>query len=152
MRRQDQYPCGFDGIAGLHCCFACAFDTTTGENAATTQAANATDLICFLIFKDYSLLQSTHGDNQIGPFENFHQFVENALVVVGSWLEVFLQEALRFVDGSNYQLLISHPFLPIQSRPIAGKGRIKSNFGITASTFVSALSVALGAPPMGLNH
>ena len=91
MRRQDQYPCGFDGIAGLHCCFACAFGTTTGENAATTQAANATDLICFLIFKDYSLLQSTHGDNQIGPFENFDQFVENALVVVGSRLEVFLQ-------------------------------------------------------------
>jgi hypothetical protein len=91
MRRQDQYPCGFDGIAGLHCCFACAFGNTTGENAATTQAANATDLICFLIFKDYSLLQSTHGDNQIGPFENFHQFVENALVVVGSWLEIFLQ-------------------------------------------------------------
>jgi hypothetical protein len=91
MRRQDQYPCGFDGIAGLHCCFACAFGATTGESAATTQAANATDLICFLIFKDYSLLQSTHGDNQIGPFENFDQFVENALVVVGSRLEVFLQ-------------------------------------------------------------
>jgi hypothetical protein len=89
MRRQDQYPCGFDGIAGLHCCFACAFGTATGKNAATTQAANATDLICFLIFKNYSLLQSTHGDNQIGPFENFDQFVENPLVVVGAWLEVF---------------------------------------------------------------
>ena len=88
MRRQDQYPCGFDGSAALHCCFACAFSTTTGENAATTQAANATDLICFLISN--SLLQSTLGDNQIGPFENFHQFVENALGIVGSWLEVLL--------------------------------------------------------------
>ena len=72
MRRQDQYPYEFDGIAALHCCFACAFGTATGENAATTQAANATDLICFLIFKDYSLLQSAHCDNQIGPFKNFH--------------------------------------------------------------------------------
>jgi hypothetical protein len=88
MRRQDQYLCELDGIAALHCCFACAFGTATEKDAATTQAANATDLICFLI--NYSLLQSTHGDNQIRPFENLHQFVENALAVVGAWLEVFL--------------------------------------------------------------
>jgi hypothetical protein len=62
-RRQDEYPCGFDGIVGLHCCFACAFGAATGEYAATTQAANATDLISFLIVKNYSLLQSNHGDN-----------------------------------------------------------------------------------------
>jgi hypothetical protein len=99
MRRQDQYPCGFDGIAGLHCCFACAFGTTTGENAATTQAANATDLICFLIFKDYSLLQSTHGDNQLRPFKNFDQFVEDALIIVWARLKIFFQYALRFANG-----------------------------------------------------
>jgi hypothetical protein len=83
------------------------------------------------------LLQSTHGDNQIGPFENFHQFVENALVVVGSWLEALLQYALRFADGLKNQLLISHPFLPIQCRSFAGKRKFKSNFGIIPSTFVS---------------
>ena len=99
MRRHDQYPCGFDGIAVLHRCFACASGAATGENAATTQAANAIDLICFLIFRDHSLLQSTHGDNEIGSFENFDQFVENALFVVKSRLEVLLQQALRFVDG-----------------------------------------------------
>jgi hypothetical protein len=49
---------------------------------------------------------------------------------------------LRFVDGLKNQLLISHPFLPIQCRPNAGEGKIKSNFGIIPSTFVSALSEA----------
>jgi hypothetical protein len=123
----------------LHCCFACAFGTATGDNAATTQATNATDLICFVILKDYSLLQSSYGDNQIGPFENFHQFGENVLVVLGAWFEVFLQYALRLVDGPKNQLLISHPFLPIQmSLAIGRKRKIKSIFGIIPSTFVTA--------------
>jgi hypothetical protein len=121
----------------LHCCFACAYGTATGENAATTQATNATDLICFVILKDYPLLQSAYGDNQIGPFENFHQFGENALVVLGSWFEVFLQYALRFVDGLKNQLLIGHAFLPIQFRHFRRKRKIKSIFGIIHSTFVS---------------
>jgi hypothetical protein len=56
------------------------------------------------------LLQSTYGDNQIGPFENFHQFGENALVALGSWFEVFLQYALRFVEGLKNQLLVGHAF------------------------------------------
>jgi hypothetical protein len=83
------------------------------------------------------LLQSTYGDNQIGSFENFHQFGENALVVLGSWFEVFLQYALRFVDGLKNQLLIGHAFLPIQFRRVRGKRKIKSFFGIIPSTFVS---------------
>jgi hypothetical protein len=69
------------------------------------------------------LLQSTYGDNQIGPFENFHQSGENALVVLGSWFEVFLQYALRFVDGLKNQLLIGHAFLPIQFRRFDAKER-----------------------------
>jgi hypothetical protein len=83
------------------------------------------------------LLQSAYGDNQIGPFENFHQFGENALVVLGSWFEVFLQYALRFVDGLKNQLLVGHVFLPIQFRRIQRKRKIKSIFGIIPSTFVS---------------
>jgi hypothetical protein len=121
----------------LHCCFACAYRTATGENAATTQATNATDLICSVILKIYSLLQSTYGDNQIGPSENFQQFGENALVVLGARFEVFLQYALRFVDGLKNQLLIGHAFLPNQFRCLRGKIKIKSIFGIIPSTFVS---------------
>jgi hypothetical protein len=83
------------------------------------------------------LLQSAYGDNQIGPFENFHQFGENALVVLGSWFEVFLQYALRFVDGLKNQLLVGHAFLPIQFRRNLCKRKIKSIFGIIHSTFVS---------------
>jgi hypothetical protein len=126
----------------LHCCFACADGTATGENAATTQATNATELICFVILKGYSLLQSTYGDNQIGPFENFHQFGENALVVLGSRFEVFLQYALGFVDGLKNQPLIGHAFLPIQFRLIRRKREIKSIFGIIPSTFVSRRSLS----------
>ena len=55
-----------------------------------------------------SLLQSIDGDQQIGSLENFHQFVENALVVLGSGLKVFLKYALRFTHGLKRQLLISH--------------------------------------------
>jgi hypothetical protein len=59
-------------------------------------------------------LQSAYGDYQIGPFENFHQLVEETLIVVGSRLKIFLQYALRFADGLKSQLLISHRFLPIR--------------------------------------
>jgi hypothetical protein len=59
-------------------------------------------------------LPSAYGDYQIGPFENFHQFVEETLIVVGSRLQIFLQYALRFADGLKSQLLISHRFLPIR--------------------------------------
>jgi len=92
-----------------------------GENAATTQAANAADLICFVILN--SLLQSTYGDNQTGPFENLHQFGENALVVLGAWFEVLLQYALRIVDRLKNQLLVGHLFLPIRSRRTDAKER-----------------------------
>jgi hypothetical protein len=34
MRRQDQYACEFDGIAALHCCFACAVGSPSDENVA----------------------------------------------------------------------------------------------------------------------
>ena len=47
-RRQDQYPCGFDGIAALHFCFACAVGIPIDESVAT-QAAKATNGVCFLI-------------------------------------------------------------------------------------------------------
>jgi hypothetical protein len=48
IRRQDQYPCGCDGIAALHLCFACAVDISIDESAAM-QAAKAMNGVCFLI-------------------------------------------------------------------------------------------------------
>jgi hypothetical protein len=59
-------------------------------------------------------LQPAYGDYQIGPFENFHQVVEETLIVVGSRLKIFLQYALRFADGLKTQLLIGHSFSPIR--------------------------------------
>src|SRR5207342_2963069 len=70
-----------------------------------------------------SLLQSTYGDNQTGPFENLHQFGENAIVVLGAWFEVLLQYALRIVDRLKNQLLVGHLFLPIRSRRTDAKER-----------------------------
>jgi hypothetical protein len=77
------------------------------------------------------LLQSVYCNQQIGPFENFHQPVENALVVLGSGLKVFLKYALRFADGLNRQLLVSHGLsTPNQSLGMYSKAKIKTNFGL----------------------
>jgi hypothetical protein len=71
MKRQDQYPCRSDG-ARLHCCFASAFGIATGENMATTQAINATDLIFFLIVKIYSFL---HYSRSLPTLTSAPQFI-----------------------------------------------------------------------------
>ena len=59
------------------------------------------------------MLQSAYSDYQFGPFKNFHQFVEDALVVLRSGLKVLLQYALCFADRLKRQLLISHSLSPI---------------------------------------
>ena len=61
-----------------------------------------------------SLLQPAYGDHQVGTLEDFHQLVEDLLVVVWAGLKVLLQYALCFADGLKSQLLISHRFLPFQ--------------------------------------
>ena len=48
IRRQDQYPRGFDGIAVLHFCFASAIGMAIDESVAM-QAVKAANGICFLI-------------------------------------------------------------------------------------------------------
>jgi len=40
--------------------------------------------------KTASLLQSAYSDYEIRAFENFHQLVEDALIVLGPRLKVFL--------------------------------------------------------------
>jgi hypothetical protein len=62
------------------------------------------------------LLQSAQSDRQSGPFENFHQPVENTpLVVLGARLKVFLQYVLRLADRLKSQFLISHCCFPIKA-------------------------------------
>jgi hypothetical protein len=60
------------------------------------------------------LLQAAYSDYQIGAFENFHQLVEDTLIVLRLGPKVFFQYELRFVNRLKSQLLISHLFLPIK--------------------------------------
>jgi hypothetical protein len=89
------------------------------------------------------LLQSIDRDQQFGSLENFHQFVENSLVVLGSGLKIFLKYTLRFTNGLKRQLLISHcPSTPEKRLRINTKVEFKPNFGVMQSTFVSAVDKA----------
>jgi hypothetical protein len=64
------------------------------------------------------LLQAAHSHNQIGAFENFHELVEDMLIVLRPGPKVFFQYELRFVNRLKSQLLISHLFfLPIKEMP-----------------------------------
>jgi hypothetical protein len=54
------------------------------------------------------LLQAAHSNHQIGAFENFHQLVEDMLIVLRPGPKVFFQYELRFVNRLKRQLLISH--------------------------------------------
>jgi hypothetical protein len=59
-------------------------------------------------------LQAAYSDYQIGAFENFHQLVEDTLMVLRPGPKVFFQYELRFVNRLKSQLLISHLILPIK--------------------------------------
>jgi hypothetical protein len=60
------------------------------------------------------LLQAAYSDYQIRAFENFHQLVEDTLIVLRPGPKVFFQYELRFVNCLKSQLLIGHLFLPIK--------------------------------------
>jgi hypothetical protein len=60
------------------------------------------------------LLQAAYCDYQIGAFENFHQLVEDMLIVLRPGPKIFFQYELRFANSLNGQLLVSHPVLPIK--------------------------------------
>jgi hypothetical protein len=53
-------------------------------------------------------LQTIDGDHHGGPLEQLLPTVQQAFVVVGSWLEVFFQNALRIPDSLNSQFLVAH--------------------------------------------
>jgi hypothetical protein len=60
------------------------------------------------------LLQAAYSDYQIGAIENFHQLVEDTLIVLRPGPKVFFQYELRFGNCLKSQLLIGHLFLPIK--------------------------------------
>jgi hypothetical protein len=60
------------------------------------------------------LLQAAYCDYQVGAFENFHQLVEDTLIVLRPGPKIFFQYELGFADCLKSQLLISHSFLPIK--------------------------------------
>jgi hypothetical protein len=62
-------------------------------------------------------LQAAYSDYQIGAFENFHQPVEDTLIILRPRPKVVFQYELRFVNRLKSQLLISHLFLPIKQMP-----------------------------------
>jgi hypothetical protein len=56
----------------------------------------------------HAALQAIDGDHDGGALEHLDQSVEQAFVVVVSWLEVFFQDALGITDGLNSQFLVAH--------------------------------------------
>jgi hypothetical protein len=103
------------------------------------------------------LLQAAYSDYQIRAFENFHQLVEDTLIVLRPGPKVFFQYELRFVNCLKSQLLIGHLFLPIKivdqspllthqtndaqtkerARNQANFGKYPRFFGLSPSIFVS---------------
>jgi len=72
------------------------------------------------------LLQAAHSNYQIGAFENFHELVEDMLIVLRPGPKVFFQYELRFVNRLKSQLLISHLFLPIKKMPPGKRERARN--------------------------
>ena len=62
-------------------------------------------------------MQAAHGDYQIGAFENFHQPVEDALIVLRLGPKVVFRYEVGFVNRLKCQLLIRDLFLPIKQNP-----------------------------------
>ena len=74
--------------------------------------------VCSFVHCEAALsLQAAYSDYQIGAFENFHQPVEDTLIILRPGPKVVFQYELRFVNRLKSQLLISHAFLPIKQMP-----------------------------------
>jgi hypothetical protein len=89
------------------------------------------------------LLQAAYCDYQIGAFENFHQLVEDTLIVLRPGPKIFFQYELRFANCLNCQLLISHPFLPHQTN--GARRRRKQN---AQTNRMSGIKSILGNVPV----
>ena len=73
------------------------------------------------------LLQAAYCNYQIGAFENFHQLVEDELIILRPGPKVFFQYELGFVNRLKSQLLISHLFFPIKETPSPRRRRNKKS-------------------------
>ena len=74
-------------------------------------------------------LQAAYSDYQIGTFENFHQPVEDTLMIIlRPWPKVFFEYELRFINRAESQLLIGHLFLPIEKMHLSKKNVTSSRF------------------------
>src|SRR6266581_5562997 len=75
-------------------------------------------------------LQAAYSDYQIGAFENFHQPVEDTLMVLRPGPKVVFQYELRFGNRLKSQLLISHLFLPIKQMPSREKEETRNQAAV----------------------
>jgi hypothetical protein len=75
------------------------------------------------------LLQAVYCDYQVGAFKNFHQLVEDTLIVLRPGPKIFFQYELGFADCLKSQLLISHSFYPSKQNaaPKSNKCRPEEN-------------------------
>ena len=74
-------------------------------------------------------LQAAYSDYQIGTFENFHQPVEDTLMIIlRPWPKVFFEYVLRFINRAESQLLIGHLFSPIEKMHLSKKNVTSSRF------------------------
>jgi hypothetical protein len=111
--------------------------------------------VCSLAQRETALsLQAAYSDYEIGAFENFHQLVEDTLMVLRPGPKVFFQYELHFVNCLKSQLLISHLLLPIKQGRCSTKEReIKSLLGNIprplnySINFCFTLAVASGSTP-----
>ena len=76
-----------------------------------------------------ALLQSAYSAHHVRAFENFHQLVEDTLIILGPGLKIFFQYELRFADCLKGQLLISHAFSPPQLLALKEEEKIKTLLG-----------------------
>ena len=79
------------------------------------------------------LLQAAYSDYQVGAFEDFHQLVENTLIVPRPGPKVVFQYELRFANRLESQLLISHLLLLIKQMPPRKKNEINFCFNVELS-------------------
>jgi hypothetical protein len=89
------------------------------------------------------LLQAAYSDYQVGAFEDFHQLVENTLIVPRPGPKVVFQYELRFANRLESQLLISHLLLLIKQMPPRKKNEKSSHFWETPPLFLISIFVSI---------
>jgi hypothetical protein len=97
------------------------------------------------------LLHAAYSNYQTGAFENFHQLIEDTLMVLRPGPKIVFQYKLRFANRLKSQLLIGHLFLPIkQTRPSGKREReIKTLLGNIPDFFNYTINFCFNVEPAG---